>query len=163
VVTAFEPASDSAARLRAAATANRLDLTVVEAALGAGPGAADLLADPDYDPADAGSVPLHGTGTLVQSVSVTIFDSWAAEHRVARLDLVKLDVEGAELAASGAWPARWPACAPAPWWSRSSSGSSTAPASTATRFASCSPDSANESSGQVLPVGNEVYRRRDNG
>ena len=27
------------------------------------------------------------------------FDTWAAEHRVERLDLVKLDVEGAELAA----------------------------------------------------------------
>jgi Methyltransferase FkbM domain len=55
-VIAFEPARDSAARLRAAAARNRPDVTVVEAALG-------------------------------------------AEHGVERLDLVKLDVEGAELAA----------------------------------------------------------------
>jgi len=98
-VVAFEPAHDSAAKLRAAATRNRLELTVVEAALGAEPGTADLRADPAYDAADAGVRSLHGRGTRVQSVPVTTFDAWAAEARLGRLDLVKLDVEGAELEA----------------------------------------------------------------
>jgi FkbM family methyltransferase len=98
-VVAFEPAHDSASKLRAAATRNRLGLTVVEAALGAEPGTADLRSDPAYNVADAGVRSLHGRGTLVQSVPVTTFDAWAAEAQLERLDLVKLDVEGAELEA----------------------------------------------------------------
>jgi hypothetical protein len=38
-------------------------------------------------------------GARVQVVAVTTFDAWAAEARIGRLDLVKLDVEGAELEA----------------------------------------------------------------
>jgi FkbM family methyltransferase len=98
-VVAFEPAHDTAARLRAAAARNRLELTVVEAALGAEPGTADLRADPAYDAADAGVRSLHGRGPRVQAVPVTTFDAWAAEAGLGRLDLVKLDVEGAELEA----------------------------------------------------------------
>jgi FkbM family methyltransferase len=39
---------------------------------------------------------LHGTGPRVQEVTVT---TWAAAARIERLDLIKLDVEGAELEA----------------------------------------------------------------
>jgi FkbM family methyltransferase len=98
-VLAFEPARDSAAKLRAAAARNRLDVTVIEAALGAEPGTAEPRADPAYDLADAGVRSLHGAGTGIQQVTVATFDTWAVEARVARLDLVKLDVEGSELAA----------------------------------------------------------------
>ena len=98
-VVRFEPARDSASKLRAVAARNRLQLTVVEAALGAEPGTADLQADPAYDAADAGVRSLHARGPRVQSVPVTTFDAWAAEARLERLDLVKLDVEGAELEA----------------------------------------------------------------
>jgi hypothetical protein len=72
---------------------------VVEAAFGAAPGTAELRADPTYDPADAGVRSLHGSGGRVQAVTVTTFDAWAAEARLERLDLVKLDVEGSELEA----------------------------------------------------------------
>ena len=96
-VVAFEPARDSAAKLRDAAVRNRVELTVVEAALGAEPGTADLRADPIYGPFDAGVRSLHGQGALVQTVAVTTFDTWAAETQLDRLDLVKLDVEGSEL------------------------------------------------------------------
>jgi hypothetical protein len=58
----------SGSGLRAAAR-NRLGITVVEAALGAGPGTAELRADPAYDPADADVRSLHGRGTLVQAVA----------------------------------------------------------------------------------------------
>jgi FkbM family methyltransferase len=98
-VVAFEPAHDSASKLRAAAARNRLQLTVVEAALGAEPGTAELRADPAYDAADAGVRSLHARGPRVQTVPVTTFDAWAAAARLERLDLVKLDVEGAELEA----------------------------------------------------------------
>jgi FkbM family methyltransferase len=103
-VVAFEPAQDSASKLRATVARNRLQLTVVEVALGAEPGTADLRADPAYDAADAGVRSLHGRGPRVQSVPVTTFDAWAGSDR-------------------------------GPWSSRSSSGSSTRPAWTATRSA----------------------------
>jgi hypothetical protein len=92
-VVAFEPAHDSASKLRAAAARNRLQLTVVEVALGAEPGTADLRADPPTTP----PTPVCGP--------------------------------------SAAWPARWPGSDGGPWSSRSSSGSSTRPAWTATRSA----------------------------
>jgi FkbM family methyltransferase len=95
-VVAFEPARDSAAKLRAAAARNRLQVTVVERALGREPGTAELRADPAYGPADAGVRSRHGTGALVQRVEVTSFDAWAAEAGLDRLDLVKVDVEGDE-------------------------------------------------------------------
>lgn len=38
----------------------------------------------------------YGTGGAVQRVAVTSFDAWAEQARLERLDLVKLDVEGAE-------------------------------------------------------------------
>jgi FkbM family methyltransferase len=93
---AFEPAQDSAAKLRAAAARNRLAVTVVELALGRGPGAIELHADRYYDAADAGVRSQFGTGDLVQRVTVSGFDAWAEGASLDRLDVVKLDVEGAE-------------------------------------------------------------------
>jgi FkbM family methyltransferase len=159
-VVAFEPAHDSAARLRAAAARNRLEVAVVEAALGAGPGTADLRADPAYDIADAGVRSLHGHGTRVQTVRVTTFDAWAAEARLERLDLVKLDVEGAELEAlrgmAGALGRLWPRALVVEVKRR------------VLERAGMDGDEVREyldrlgyePTGQVLPVANEVYRRR---
>jgi FkbM family methyltransferase len=87
------------ARGAAALVLRRLQVTVVEAALGAGTGTAGLFADPRYDPADAGVRSLHGSGTLVQPVGVVAFDDWAEDAGLDRLDLVKLDIEGGELEA----------------------------------------------------------------
>ena len=95
-VLAFEPAWDSAAKLRAAATRNRLGVTVVELALGREPGTIKLFADAAYDLADAGVRSQYGTGRVVQQAVVTTFDLWAEETHLDRLDVVKLDVEGAE-------------------------------------------------------------------
>lgn len=102
-VVAFEPAADSAAALRAAAAANGLDVTVVEAACSDGPGNHVLHADHRYSPADAGVRSLHGRGPAVQQVRAVRFDDWvsgsSAGRRLDRLDVVKLDVEGHEAAA----------------------------------------------------------------
>jgi FkbM family methyltransferase len=95
-VLAFEPARDSAAKLRDAAARNRLAVTVVELALGREPGTVELFADARYDPADAGVRSQYGTGRAVQRAAVSSFDAWAEAAQLDRLDVVKLDVEGAE-------------------------------------------------------------------
>ncbi|WP_328996564.1 FkbM family methyltransferase [Kribbella sp. NBC_01245] len=102
-VIAFEPADDCVRKLVATAAANGLAgsdvLEVVPVALGDRAEVADLRADSRYDVADAGVRSLSGDGEIVQQVPVVRLDDWAAEHGLDRLDVVKLDVEGAEHAA----------------------------------------------------------------
>ncbi|MEV4178403.1 FkbM family methyltransferase [Nonomuraea sp. NPDC049709] len=97
-VIAFEPASDSAAKLRATAHRNRLRVEVVRSALGARHGTAGLYGDARYDAADAGVRSQYGDAALVEQVPVRTFDAWAEETGLSRLDVVKIDVEGAEAA-----------------------------------------------------------------
>jgi FkbM family methyltransferase len=93
-VIAFEPAPDSAARLRAAARENGLAVEVVEVALGAEEGSVGLFADPRYDPADAGVRSVAGLGERVATARAVTLDSCGLD----RLDVLKVDVEGAEAA-----------------------------------------------------------------
>jgi FkbM family methyltransferase len=93
-VIAFEPAPDSAARLRAAARANGLAVEVVEVALGAEEGSVGLFADPRYDRADAGVLSVAGAGERVATARAMTLDSCGLD----RLDVLKVDVEGAEAA-----------------------------------------------------------------
>ncbi len=95
---AFEPTPDSAAKLRAGAGHNGLDITVVESALGDAPGEMALFTDDRYDPADAGVRSAFGTGPLVAVTPVTTFDEWAAANHLTQLNIVKIDVEGCEAA-----------------------------------------------------------------
>jgi FkbM family methyltransferase len=97
-VIAFEPAADSAAALRRAASRNRLAVEVVETALGDSDGTAELFSDTLYGPADAGVRSHFGDGDRVQTVPLTSFDAWAARVGLERVNLVKVDVEGAEIA-----------------------------------------------------------------
>jgi hypothetical protein len=60
---------------------------------------APLRADSRYAEADAGVRSLYGDGAVVQEVSVVRLDDWAREHSLDRLDVVKMDIEGAEIAA----------------------------------------------------------------
>lgn len=95
-VFAIEPTHDSANKLRTTAARNGLGLTVVETALGDAPGTVDLYADPAYGIEDAGVRSQYGSGRVVQRIPVTTFDAWAKEVGLSRVDLVKIDVEGAE-------------------------------------------------------------------
>lgn len=95
-VYAFEPSPDSAGLIRYAAAANALEITVVETALGGAAGSVELFGDERYDNADAGVRSQFGTGRPVGTARVVRFDDWAAEVNLARLDAVKIDVEGAE-------------------------------------------------------------------
>jgi FkbM family methyltransferase len=94
-VIAFEPADDCLAKLRAAAARNGLQVDVVPAALGEREYYATLRADSRYDEADAGVRSLYGDGAIVQEVPVVRLDNYA----LGRLDVVKLDIEGAEISA----------------------------------------------------------------
>lgn len=99
-VIAFEPASDTCHLLRQAAWRSGLrNVTVVGAALGATEdGRRELYNDPEwFEPADAGVRSFYGPGIVIEQVKVTTFDSWAKKKKLPRCDLVKIDVEGAEL------------------------------------------------------------------
>jgi len=98
-VIAFEPTADSAAAIRAAAARNGLDMQVVEAALGEHEGTVEIRGDPRYGAHDAGVRSQFGEGDVVQRAPVTTLDAWATANRLDRLDVVKLDIEGAEILA----------------------------------------------------------------
>jgi hypothetical protein len=70
-VIAFEPATDSVAKLEAAAERNQVQVEVVPTALGERPEYAGLRADSRYDVADAGVRSLYGDGEVVQEVPVS--------------------------------------------------------------------------------------------
>lgn len=95
-VFAFEPATDSADKIRAAAARNGVSVEVVQVALGDRVGETTLFSDPNYDENDAGVRSQHGKGHPVERVPVVAFDEWARKRALPRMDLVKIDVEGAE-------------------------------------------------------------------
>ncbi len=98
-VIAFEPAPDSAAAVRAAAARNDLPVEVVESGLGEADGEIELRCDPRYPTHDAGVRSQFGDGDVVARAPVTTFDAWAQRAGLDRLDVVKIDIEGAELLA----------------------------------------------------------------
>jgi FkbM family methyltransferase len=98
-VIAFEPAPDSAEVLRMAAARNGLDVEVVQTALGEEEGTVELLGDPRYGAHDAGVRSQFGIGQVVARAPLATFDAWAERAGLDRLDVVKLDIEGAEILA----------------------------------------------------------------
>lgn len=94
-VDAFEPSAASAGRLRANALANGLaNLHVHQVAVLEAPGTAHLR----QTPFSAGSfVSLGARDALAEPVAALSIDAWAEEAGPERLDLLKIDVEGAEL------------------------------------------------------------------
>jgi FkbM family methyltransferase len=91
-VYAFEPAAENHAHLSANMAANGFDnVTVERAAVFDTDGEISL----EYDAAYPGGSHVGGAGSTVPSVR---FDTWARTVGLDRLDLVKLDVEGVELA-----------------------------------------------------------------
>ena len=95
-VLAFEAAVDTADLLRDLATLNDLAVEVHTVALGKERATAALHQSPNWDPGDLGVRSLFADGDVVQEVDVVPFDDWAEERGLHRLDIVKIDVEGAE-------------------------------------------------------------------
>jgi FkbM family methyltransferase len=98
-VIAFEPTEDSSAAVRAAAERNDLPVDVVRAALGEAEGTIELRGDPRYGAFDAGVRSQFGDGEVIATAPLLTFDGWAAGAALDRLDLVKIDIEGAEILA----------------------------------------------------------------
>jgi FkbM family methyltransferase len=98
-VIAFEPTEDSSAAVRAAAGRNDLPVDVVRAALGEVEGTIALRGDPRYGPFDAGVRSQFGDGEVIATAPLLTFDGWAAGAGLDRLDVVKIDIEGAEILA----------------------------------------------------------------
>lgn len=93
---AFEPTPDSAANLRRNSARNRLDIALHEVALGSRSSRMPMFGDSNWGIHDAGVRSLHGAGPVVHTVDVVAFDDWNARHSLSRIDLIKIDAEGAE-------------------------------------------------------------------
>lgn len=98
-VIAFEPAADLVSRLQETIRVNRIDnVDVVALSLGSSEGKRDLRADPErFDLADAAVRSFYGPGPIYATVASQTFDAWMSTSSVPRIDVVKIDVEGAEL------------------------------------------------------------------
>jgi FkbM family methyltransferase len=93
-VVAFEPAPDTVAVLRD--SVGRLDnVEVVPVALGDGAGTLTLRTNPKWHPDDAATRSSVGAGPPVCQAQLLRFDDWATD--LTRMDVIKIDVEGAEL------------------------------------------------------------------
>lgn len=96
-VVAFEPLPSNAQLLRRNVEANGFDerVTVVERAVADHAGEMSL-----HDSGrDAGTATLYAAGGQVINVGTTSLDGWAAEQQWPSIDVIKMDIEGAEVAA----------------------------------------------------------------
>lgn len=99
-VVAFEPVPDNRARLEWAIAANAVErfVEVVPVALGEEPGELGMWLKSAETGAGSGTAALvTGEGESHLRVPVTTLDAWGAANAMARCDLMKLDIEGAEL------------------------------------------------------------------
>lgn len=99
-VVAFEPVPANRARLEWAVQANAVQgsVQVVPVALGDAPGELGMWLKSEETGAGSGTAALvTGSGTAHLRVPVVTLDQWTADHRIDRCDLMKLDIEGAEL------------------------------------------------------------------
>jgi len=99
-VVAFEPVPANRARLEWAVQANAVQgsVQVVPVALGDKPGELGMWLKSEETGAGSGTAALvTGSGPSHLRVPVVTLDQWTAEQGVRRCDLMKLDIEGAEL------------------------------------------------------------------
>ena len=99
-VVAFEPVPANRIRLEWAIAANSVQgiVQVVPVALGDAPGELGMWLKSEETGAASGTAALvTGSGPSHLRVPVVTLDQWAADQGVRRCDLMKLDIEGAEL------------------------------------------------------------------
>ncbi len=99
-VIAFEPVPANLARLEWAIGANAVasGVTVVPAALGERPGELGMWLKSEETGAGSGTAALvTGDGPTHLKVPVVTLDAWTEANAISRCDLMKLDIEGAEL------------------------------------------------------------------
>src|SRR5262249_59108612 len=99
-VYAFEPTTDSADRLKRAVERNGItNLTLVRAAVGEVPGQLELRRVGAFGMDEPSARSAFGSGRAVGVFPAVRFDEWAEGASLDRLDIVKVDIEGGELAA----------------------------------------------------------------
>jgi FkbM family methyltransferase len=99
-VIAIEATEDSSANIRRTAKANGLsNVEVVQVGLGDHEGVLKLYADERFSLKDAGVRSQFNTGQLVCEVRLARLDDIAESIGLTNADIVKLDIEGGELAA----------------------------------------------------------------
>lgn len=99
-VVAFEPVPANRARLEWAIAANAVgaQVQVAAVALGDAPGELGMWLKSEETGAGSGTAALvTGDGPSHLRVPVVTLDAWTAEQGLTRCDLMKLDIEGAEL------------------------------------------------------------------
>jgi FkbM family methyltransferase len=96
-VYAFEPAPDTAARLRKA-TAPFPNVRIVQQGLSDAEGAIGFLRDSNPDGATS-RIAVSGDGSAEETITITTGDSLIAGGTVTAPDVVKMDIEGHELEA----------------------------------------------------------------
>lgn len=108
VVHAFEPSFKNSQRLKENVAINGLtrQVTVNQLALGEKPGVLELYREPQGSTNNAVGQNMMSESDLAhvrkegwqhESVTVSRLDDWAEKHQLQRCDLIKIDVEGAEL------------------------------------------------------------------
>ncbi|HEX2195593.1 MAG TPA: FkbM family methyltransferase [Actinomycetota bacterium] len=96
-VTAFEPVPENAASIRRSAAANGFGhVQVEEVAVSDHEGRDPLWVDREEGGSASSTSSLAGGGSEQVEVPVTTLDRYVAERGLARVDLVKIDVEGLE-------------------------------------------------------------------
>lgn len=99
-VIAIEATPDSAEKIRQAAKANSLNnVEVVQVGLGDHEGVLKLYTDDRFPPNDAAVRSQFNTGQLVCEVRLARLDDIAESIGLTKADIVKLDIEGGEVAA----------------------------------------------------------------
>ncbi len=98
-VIAIEASPDTAEILRRHVARNSAKgvVTIVEAALGREAGSVEIRASSTATSGDLGTRSIYGEGPLVSEVEMKTGDELLAELGLGGIDLLKIDVEGAEL------------------------------------------------------------------
>jgi FkbM family methyltransferase len=98
-VTAVEPVAVNAQRIRESAALNDVEVTVLETALGDSDGNVDIYRDRGLGSATGNAIMgAAGTGYGEQTqVPLTTLDALVDREHIARIDVIKLDIEGAEI------------------------------------------------------------------
>jgi FkbM family methyltransferase len=96
-VYAFEPVPSNFERLGDAVAANALrNVTVLPLALGDASRPVEMWLKASQTGAASGTAAVVATGEGQLTVAMTTLDAWAEREQLARLDFIKIDVEGAE-------------------------------------------------------------------
>jgi FkbM family methyltransferase len=97
-VVAVEPGTAAGDRLRTHLDRSGLAdvVTIAPVAFGAEAATAELRANTNFDGGDLGTASLLGDGELLGSCEVVVGADWLADHGIERIDVLKIDVEGAE-------------------------------------------------------------------